>query len=134
MPEPSLIGIHHLELTVRDLARSVDWYASVLGLEETGQFDKPDHKVALLRHPSGLLIGLVQHDSAGGETFDERRPGLDHIGFEVPSADEVDAWAARFDELGVRRSEVKDGSLPGSRLVVFRDPDDIQLEIYSIDG
>jgi hypothetical protein len=30
----------------------------------------------------------------------------------------------------VPRGEVKDGSLPGSRLVVVRDPDGIQLEIY----
>jgi glyoxylase I family protein len=127
---PAVLGIHHVELTVRDLTRSVDWYASVLGFEEAGRFDKPDVAVAMLRHPSRLLFALVQHLAAGEEPFDERRPGLDHLGFAVRGPDDVEAWAVRLDELGVPRSEVKDGSLPGSRLVVFRDPDDIQLEFW----
>ncbi len=131
MAEPTLVGIHHIGLTVRDLARSIEWYATVLGFEEAGRLDKPDHEVAMLRHPSGLLIGLVQHEGAGGEAFDERRPGLDHLGLAVATPDDVDAGAARLDELGVPRSEVKDGALPGSRLTVFRDPDGIQLEIYT---
>ena len=62
---------------------------------------------------------------------DEQRPGLDHLGFAVETPEDVDVWAAHLDELGVARSEVKDGSIPGSRLVVFRDPDNIQMEIYT---
>jgi glyoxylase I family protein len=128
---PPVLGIHHVEFTVRALARSVDWYVSVLGFTEAGRLDKPGVAGAMLRHPSGLLFALVQHDDGDDDPFDERRPGLDHLGFAVTSADDVEAWAARLDELGVARSEVKDGSLPGSRLVVFRDPDNIQLEIYT---
>jgi glyoxylase I family protein len=127
---PVLAGLHHVELTVRDLSRSVDWYTSVLGFEEVGRLDKPGLDVVMLRHASGLLVVLVQHEDAGDAPFDERRPGLDHLGFAATGPDDVDAWAARLDDLGVARSEVKDGSLPGSRLVVFRDPDNIQIEIY----
>jgi glyoxylase I family protein len=125
----SLTGIHHLEFTVRDLEASVEWYTRVFGLEVLARADVEDRKVVML--PVGnLILGLVQHPTPSDEPFDERRTGLDHVGFRVAAPEDVDAWAARFDELGVARSEVKDGVMEGSRLVVVRDPDEIQVECY----
>lgn len=132
MSETVLTGIHHLELTVSDLERSVRWYQEVLGLEEARRMDKGFLEVVMLRSGT-MLVVLVRHvgnDADPPDRFDERRIGLDHVGFAVPSPDAVEAWAARLDGLGVARSEVKDGALPGSRLVVFRDPDGIQFECY----
>lgn len=140
MNDTTLTGIHHLELTVSDLGRSVGWYREVLGFEVARRMDKGSIEVVMLRS-GALIIALVRHvgaeapgapdaPAATADRFDERRLGLDHVGFAVPSPDAVDAWAARLDEHGVARSEVKDGALPGSRLVVFRDPDGIQLECY----
>jgi glyoxylase I family protein len=130
--DPTLVGVHHLELTVRDLERSASWYASVLGFDRAGRVDKPQLSMEMLRHPAGILLALtLHHGAAAAGTFDERRVGLDHLAFAVADPAAVDAWARRLDELGVTRSEIKDGSLPGSRLVVFRDPDGIQLECYT---
>ena len=124
------VAIHHLELTVSDLARSEEWYTSVLAFEKVGGLDKADHSVVLLR-AGQLMVGLVGHDTtSSSDGFDERRVGLDHAAFAVPKPDDVEAWARHLDEHGVEHTEVKDGALPDSRVVIFRDPDGIQLEFY----
>ena len=129
MTDLGFTGIHHLELTVRDLDRSVAWYTSVLGFEERGRMSQADRTVVMLA-AGDLLVGLVGHGRPPTEEFDEHRTGLDHVGFQVRTPEAVEAWAARLDELGVDHTEVKDGALPGSRVVIFRDPDNIQVECY----
>jgi glyoxylase I family protein len=127
---PPVQGIHHLELTVSDLARAEQWYTSVLGFEKIGGLDKADHSVAMLRSGK-LMVGLVGHQATdSSDSFDERRVGLDHAAFEVPTPEDVEAWARHLDEHGVEHSGAKDGALPDSRVVIFRDPDGIQLEFY----
>jgi glyoxylase I family protein len=63
--------------------------------------------------------------------FDERRTGLDHIAWGVEGRDGLRAWAAWLDALGVAHSGVidKKGASPYS-VIVFRDPDNIQLELF----
>ncbi|MDQ1636400.1 MAG: glyoxylase family protein [Frankiaceae bacterium] len=129
MPDLSFTGIHHLELTVRDLERSVAWYSSVLGLEEAARADVEDRTVVLFS-VGPLLLGLVGHPNPPDTTFDELRTGLDHVGFRVATPDAVSAWAARLDQHDVAHSGVKDGAMPESKVVIFRDPDNIQLECY----
>ncbi|MDQ1650224.1 MAG: glyoxylase family protein [Frankiaceae bacterium] len=129
MPDLSFTGIHHLELTVRDLERSVAWYSSVLGLEEAARADVEDRTVVLFS-VGPLLLGLVGHPNPPDTAFDELRTGLDHVGFRVATPDAVSAWAARLDQHDVAHSGVKDGAMPESKVVIFRDPDNIQLECY----
>jgi glyoxylase I family protein len=125
----SFTGIHHLELTVRDLERSVAWYTSVLGLQELTRADVEDRTVVLF--PVGpLLLGLVGHPNPPTEPFDELRSGMDHVGFRVGTPEAVEAWAARLDEHGIENTGAKDGAMPESRVVIFRDPDNPQLECY----
>jgi glyoxylase I family protein len=129
VPDLSFTGIHHLELTVRDLERSVAWYSSVLGLEEAARADVEDRTVVLFS-VGPLLLGLVGHPNPPDTAFDELRTGLDHVGFRVATPDAVSAWAARLDQHDVAHSGVKDGAMPESKVVIFRDPDNIQLECY----
>ena len=58
---------------------------------------------------------------------------MDHISFTVDSHDELEAWADWFDDKGVAHSGVIDVTdpLPCS-VIVFRDPDDIQLELMYV--
>lgn len=130
MAQPPITGITHLELTVRDLAVSEPWYTQVLGFERMGELDKEDHSTVMLRAGT-LMVGLVQHTATDdSDRFDERRVGLDHAAFGLQTADAVESWAAYLDEQGVEHTGVKDGALPGTRVVIFRDPDNIQLEFY----
>ena len=122
-------AINHVAVTVTDLDASVEWYNRVLGVkpvldEDTGPFR---HVVYEL---SGTLLGLHGFPAlTSEEPFDERRPGLDHVAFGCASREELVAWAARLDELGVARGEIVDTGY-GSGLA-FRDPDNIALELFA---
>ncbi len=131
---PPLTGYHHVSLTVRDGERSAEWYARVLGFEPAGRIDGASFQRVVLRHPDGLLLTLLTHDDGAGDDFDERRTGLDHFAFAVPTAEAVDDWAAHLESQGVAHDGPKAGALPGSRLIVFRDPDGVQLECYFSPG
>ncbi len=73
-------------------------------------------------------IGLEQHDATDGSAFDERRVGLDHLAFNVASREELDAWLARLDELGISHTGITEQE-PWD-VLVLRDPDNIQLEFF----
>ncbi|MGZ4689440.1 MAG: VOC family protein [Acidimicrobiia bacterium] len=126
--------IHHLGLSVRDVDASAAWYVEVLGFHRTGGYTSPDgaRRKVFLRH-DGLRarLGLTQHGNGPGDTFDETRTGLDHLAFGLSSREELDSWARRFTELGVSFSPpAAANSIPGAVVLVFRDPDDIQLELF----
>jgi len=71
----------------------------------------------------------MTHDgTAEGGPFDERRVGLDHLAFHITDPDELRHWVTHLDELGVLHSGIIDSGYGPT--VVFRDPDNIQLECY----
>ena len=132
--------LHHLALTVRDLDASVEWYAHVFGIKPL--MDVP--------HPGGLgrvmvddgqqlFLVLHRHDANTGETFHETRTGLDHPGLVVPTRDDLVAWQEHLEAHGVVRADTADRPLtqspiadePYGSVLVFRDPDNIQLEIFA---
>ena len=130
--EPSLSAIHHVAINVHDLERSERWYADVLGFTRLAPFEGDHFSRVLMRHPSGMLLGLTKHDDPEASApFNERRTGLDHFAFQVADRAQVEDWVARFDALGVPHSEIRHTPITGSYLVVFRDPDGIQLEMYA---
>jgi catechol 2,3-dioxygenase-like lactoylglutathione lyase family enzyme len=128
---PQLTGISHLDLTVSDVERSAQWYSDVFGLKKRGGATLDNRSTIVLVHPdTGLVVGLVQHHEPVGTAFDERHAGLDHVGFSVADRAELDAWEARFAELGVEHSPVTDSPSGSGTALVFRDPDNIQLEMW----
>jgi catechol 2,3-dioxygenase-like lactoylglutathione lyase family enzyme len=126
---PTIPAIAHIAVTVSDLPVSEAWYTNVLGAgpvldEDTGPFR---HIVYQL---GNTLLGLHGFpDLASSDPFDERRPGLDHVAFGCADRDELVAWAARLDELGVAHGGIVDAGY-GSGLS-FRDPDNIALELFA---
>jgi glyoxylase I family protein len=127
---PEISGYHHLNLTVPDLERSTAWYTSVLGFQQAMELQGEGWRKVLLMQPqSRLVLGLTAHDTGSHERFDETRTGMDHVAFQVPNQAELDAWKARFEEFGVIHSPVKESAM--GWLIVFRDPDNIQLEVYA---
>ena len=86
------------------------------------------YAVLLIDPRSGIAIGLHHHQDNAGEPFQENRTGLDHISFSVAGHDDLDAWASWLGQLGVENSGVVDVTEPmPDFVVVFRDPDNIQL-------
>jgi glyoxylase I family protein len=128
---PDIIG-QVVILTVSNAERSAAWYCALLGAEEAGRYVEPDGQSAqvLLAWPqSGLQLCLVQHGKDPG-TFNEFRAGLDHLEFLVAQRRDLDAWAARLDELGIPHSGIKEPSYTANSMITFRDPDNIQLEFF----
>lgn len=127
-PFPALT---HLAITVSDPATSVEWYTRLFGAppvidedEESGAYH---HAVFALG--GGTMLGLHTHTGvAPTNRFDERQVGLDHIAFGC-SAEELEQWRVRLDELGIAHGDIRSASY-GSGLS-FRDPDGIALEFFA---
>lgn len=136
---PAITGIHHLSVTVRDIEASVAWYQRLFGAQRVPMtfphYEREDtgYGVLLVEPRCGLAIGLHTNTGNDGMPFDEARTGLDHVGFNVASREDLDAWAAWLDELGIEHSGVRTGSEPFPyATLVFRDPDKIQLELFAV--
>ena len=123
--------VSHIDLSVSDVEKSAAWYCDVLGLRRAKRADLDNRIMIVLVHDAtGLVIGLNQHNEPTADLFDEHRPGLDHLGFGVAERADLDEWQARFAELGVEHSPVQDSPSGSGTALVFRDPDNIQLEFW----
>lgn len=128
---PQFTGISHLDLSVSDAERSAAWYVETLGLTRLTRADLDNRIMIVLRNPAdGLIIGLNQHAQPAAERFDERAPGLDHVGLAVDSRDDLVALEKHLSQLGVVHSPVTDAPSGSGTALVFRDPDNIQLEFW----
>jgi glyoxylase I family protein len=130
---PAITGRIGLILTVRDPVVSAAWYQNALGVDVTGQqvdVEGRVEQICLQDGHSGFTLCLLSHRQNSGEPFNERRTGLDHVEFFVSSEAELDGWASWLDERGVAHSGVKSPSYTANRMITFRDPDNIQLELF----
>ncbi|HEX2700091.1 MAG TPA: VOC family protein [Acidimicrobiales bacterium] len=134
---------HHIALTVTDIDASVDWYQAIFGVNFKMDVPHQGGVGKLLMDDSGeLVIVLHRHDGNEGALFDETATGLDHVGFFVPGRADLQAWQEHLERGGVTRSET--AAKPSTQspiadeaygsVLVFRDPDNIQLEIFSPPG
>jgi catechol 2,3-dioxygenase-like lactoylglutathione lyase family enzyme len=132
-------GIHHLRLTVTDLARSRRFYSDVLGFEvaaeSPGDVDDPAVRSdpdqlygGVVFATSGMLFGLRPVADAG-DRFDSERVGLDHLSFAVASREELVQARDRLDEHGVEHGDIKDLTAFGIAILSFHDPDGVNLEL-----
>jgi glyoxylase I family protein len=127
---PELLGVAHVDLTVRNPRGSARWYQEVLGLVVLEELDDGGHSMVLLQHPpSRLTVCLGCHPRSPRDLFDERRTGLDHLSFLVSDRAELEAWEARLAALGVEHTPIQD--VQYGSVLVFRDPDNIQLELFT---
>lgn len=127
---PSFEGLNHITLTVSDLDRSRQWYEAVFGLRTLTVVEVGGYSMAVLGDPrSGTVIALVRHTEERAGRFDESRVGLDHLSFSVRDSDELRSWKAHLERLGVPHSPLAED--PFGLVVVFRDPDNIQLELFA---
>ncbi|HYO49873.1 MAG TPA: VOC family protein [Chloroflexia bacterium] len=121
-----ITGIHHIRLTVTDVARSKEFYTQVLGFQVARQIPTG----VLLRNGS-IVLGLGPAFDPGAtppdDLFNENRVGLDHLSFAVSSYTDLEAALQTFDVRGIPHGDIKDIGV--AHVLAFRDPDNIQLEL-----
>jgi catechol 2,3-dioxygenase-like lactoylglutathione lyase family enzyme len=130
-------AVHHIALTVSDLATSRAWYTALLGTEPVLDEDVPvlsghhqgfHHTILVLS--GGTVLALHAHpDGPPRRHFDERDPGLDHLGFHCADRTEIDRLRSHLDRLGIAHSDVAEDDL--GIALAFRDPDGIALEFWA---
>jgi glyoxylase I family protein len=132
-------GLHHVRLTVTDLARSRDFYRDVLGFEVAAESpgDPADPRVrsdpeqlygGVVFVVNGVLFGL-RPVADPADRFDSERVGLDHISFGVPARADLEEAARRLAERGIPHGEVRDLAGWGIAILSFSDPDGVHLEL-----
>jgi glyoxylase I family protein len=125
---PSFTRVGHISLSVRDCERSAAWWKEVFGLEPLLEIEEDAWRAVLLLLPDDSAIEFQQHGANQGEPFDPTRTGFDHLGLHVGSRDELVAWQAHFEALGVTHTPIVDRDY-GS-VLTFKDPDLIQCEMF----
>jgi catechol-2,3-dioxygenase len=126
----AITGWAHVTLSVRDHDRSVRWYQDILGFEPATTQTSKDWTRTLCLHPgSGTILVLQQHSANGGEKFDERRAGLDHLALGVTGRSALAAWQERLTALEVSYTPITETGR-GGLAVNFRDPDGIAIELF----
>ena len=135
---PSLTGISHVGLTVRDVATSEAWYTDVLGLVRVvvePHSKGEGHTIVMTRPGTALFLGLDHHPDADRQPFSERRTGLDHLALNVESRPDLDGWAAHLDAHGIQHSSIVEVLEPAPHAqMTFRDPDGISIEVFWMGG
>lgn len=127
-------GVHHLKITVADVARSQEFYSNVLDFQYVA--DLPGG-VFLSNGNIGLGITTAPDpaQASDGDRFNENRVGLDHLSLSMESRSALDQALTTLDEHNVNHGEIKDlGADFGIFVLAFRDPDNIQLELTAPRG
>ena len=134
-------GLHHVRITVTDLARSRKFYEDVLGFEVAAESSGDPSDPAVRTDPfqlfggvvfatHGILFGL-RPVADPGDAFESTRVGLDHVSFGVETRADLDAAFVALEEAGVDHGEVVEMPEFGIAILSFSDPDGVHLELTS---
>ena len=120
-------GLHHLVLTVSNPERSAAFYEKVLGLKA---FPGDDRVRCISCGTFLLCFQRPPHHPLPNDRFDENRLGLDHLGFSVASRRQLEELLEILAELNVPTVGIEFDPDGQGEYVCFRDPDNIQVELY----
>lgn len=119
----SPIGMRHVALYVRDMAACEHFYVDLMGMRVEW---RPDADNVYLTSGSDNLA-LHQADPRAPRPEDQQR--LDHIGYFLRGAEEVDAWFGFLQAHGVRMRTAPRTHRDGARSFYCYDPDGTCVQI-----
>jgi catechol 2,3-dioxygenase-like lactoylglutathione lyase family enzyme len=130
--------LYHLQINVRDAARSLPFYKALLGDLEDRTVYETDAMAGFSGRGTDIWVGTAApaHTAPG---FHRKRAGLNHLAFRVDRGEDVDRFRAEF--LAPRKLPTLYGTprefpeyRPGYYAVFFEDPDRLKLEVVHIPG
>jgi catechol 2,3-dioxygenase-like lactoylglutathione lyase family enzyme len=130
------MGVHHVDLVVSSIERSLPFYRELLGplgWHRLSEVEGERGETIFYLGGPACSVGLRQARSESREV-DRYAVGLHHLAFEAPSRAVVDERAEWLRETGARiESEPQEYTYsPGYYAVFFYDPDGMKLEIVHI--
>ena len=130
-------GIAHIQLTVRDVARSRPFYHRLLieTFDMAVQYDVAGEIFYCIGARTGVLIRACAPEHRDTQ-FDQWRVGLHHFCFRMRVREDVDALHSSMHEFGARivRAPEEGAWAPGYYSTLFEDPDGIRIEGVFIPG
>jgi catechol 2,3-dioxygenase len=121
-------ALGHVVLKVRDLTRSVPFYANILGLKEVGRYDKEFRLVFFSIAGNHHDLALCETDREA-PSAPEQAPGLLHVALKIgDSLDDLRAAKAWIESNGVKIDMIADHRV--SQSLYFSDPDGNTIELF----
>jgi glyoxylase I family protein len=128
-------GIHHVDLAVGDVERSLAFYLALLGpLGWAEEVRYPTYRgteeVVYLQDPTtATMLGLRRAD--GGE-HDYYSVGIEHLAFEVDEREDVDAAYSRClaQDVNIHFPPEEDRDVEDYYALFVFDPDGIRVEVF----
>jgi glyoxylase I family protein len=132
-------GVHHVDLVVSSIERSLPFYRDLLGplgFHRIGEVQGERGETIYYIGNGWCSIGIREAQSKSERPYDRYRVGLHHLALEAPSRATVDERAEWLARAG---AEIESGPeeyfyMPGYYAVFFYDPDGLKLEIVHIPG
>lgn len=125
-------GVHHVGLTVPDLAAARRFFVERLGFEPRG--GKADYPAAFVSDGSVLITLWQAKDPASAVAFDRaRNVGLHHLALAVPGHEALDALHTRLagdDGVEIEFAPEPLGAGP-TRHMMVRMPGGVRLELIA---
>ena len=130
-------GIHHVDLVVSSIERSLPFYRDLLGplgFHSISEVEGERGETIWYLSGPATSVGLREAQTEGD--YDRYRIGLHHVAFEASSRAVVDERADWVRAQGAQiESEPQEYAyIPGYYAVFFYDPDGIKLEIVHVPG
>jgi glyoxylase I family protein len=131
-------GVHHVDLVVTSIERSLPFYTALLGplgFHTVSEVEGERGETIWYIGGPGTAVGLREAQS-DTESYDRYSIGLHHLAFEASSRGDVDERAEWLRAEGVElESEPQEYTyIPGYYAVFFFDPDGLKLEIVHVPG
>lgn len=127
-------SINHITINVTDLKRSVQFYRSVLGLEECGFIDMGDHTLTYFALPQNIRLELIHYSMEQKEQkHPETEPGTyRHFCLEADSISEF-YEICRKNGAEIRKAPSYVEKL-GVNTMLIVDPNGVEIEIIDHQG
>ena len=134
---PSFAGVHHVDLVVSSIERSLPFYRDLLAPLGYHRITEVEgERGETIWYLTGPEVALGLREAQADGAYDRYRIGIHHLAFEAWSRSLVDERAAWLADQGfeIESYPQEYGYMPGYYAVFFYDPDGIKLEIVHVPG